>query len=61
MVPQHRVAVVASTHDAVLGQPETGEVGKIAMGNSGGPRRRDKVVSLLTSLVSLKGGGLRLD
>ena len=37
MVPEDRVAVVAGTHDAVLGQPETGEVGKVAMGHRGRP------------------------
>ncbi len=37
MVPEDRVAVVAGTHDAILGQPETGEVGKVAMGHRGRP------------------------
>ena len=37
MVPEDRVAVVAGTHDAVLGQPEAGEVGKVAMGHRGRP------------------------
>ena len=38
MAPEHRVAVVPSTHDAVLSQPQAGEVGEVTMrvgGDSG--------------------------
>ena len=37
MVPEDGIAVVAGTHDAVLGQPEAGEIGKIAMSHRGRP------------------------
>ena len=40
MVPEDGVAVVAGTHNAVLGQPEAGEVGEVAMGHCGSPGGR---------------------
>ena len=49
MVPEDRVAVIACTHDAVLCQPEAGEIGKVAMGHRGCPggKERDRKVLLL--------------
>ena len=37
VAPQHRVAVIAGTHNAVLSEPLTGEVGEVAVINSHSP------------------------
>ena len=60
MVPEDGIAVVAGTHDAVLGQPEAGEIGKIAMSHRGRPggRRREmfRVLPQTTFVTGREGG-----